>query len=208
MPILRGTVSFARFRAEATAQTPKNLQRALSEALQVKAFEPIDPQGEEDRASGFVELEDPERSAFAAGDLFYGERALFAFRVERLRIPGPALKGELEVWRKAFAKEHRRSPKRAEANEARDDLRRALRKRTLPSVALFDVAWNLRSGQVLVWATARKVVVEIQVALEDALRLRLVPQVPAAIADHRQVPEERLAPTAALFGAELEVAHG
>jgi recombination associated protein RdgC len=208
MPILRGSVSFARFRAERTDQTPKNLQRAMTQALKLKAFEPIDRKGEEDRASGFVELAEPDRSEFATSDVFQGERALFAFRVERLRVPGPAVNAEVEAWRKTFTQEHSRPPKRAETNAARDDLRRQLRQRTLPSVAVFDVSWNLRSERVLIWATARKVVEEIQVTLEDALKLRLVPQVPAAIAERNRVPDDRLGPTALLFGAELEASHG
>lgn len=208
MPILRGSVSFARFRCEATEKTPKNLQRALSEALKLKAFEPIDRKGEEDRASGFVELYDPERCEFGATDLFFGERALFSYRVEKLRVPGPAVNTEVDAWRKAFSAEHGRPPKRPEVNEARDDVRRKLRQRTLPSVAVFDVTWNLSSERLLIWATARKLVEEIQVTLEDALRVRLVPEVPAAIAERKRVPELQLAPTAILFGAELEVAHG
>jgi DNA recombination-dependent growth factor C len=208
MPILRGTVSFARFRAEPTEKTPKPLQKALAQALRVKAFEPIDRKGEEDRASGFVELHEPERTEFAAGSLFLGEHALFSFRVERLRVPASALKAEQEKWRKGFEKEKSRPPKRAETAEARETIRRKLRSTALPSVALFDVSWNLRSHAVQIWATSRKVVEEIQGLLEDALHLRLVPQVPAAIAEQRKIPDSDLLPTASLFGAELEARHG
>ena len=76
MPIQSGTVSFARFRSEpAGART--DAKRWLLRGLRKKAFEPlVARKPEDDRAAGFVELEDHDATGFEAG-LFQGEHALF-----------------------------------------------------------------------------------------------------------------------------------
>lgn len=210
MPILQGAISFSRFHAEHREEFPKDIKGWLTRGLRSKAFEPLDPKSEEDRAAGFVELENPERAEFASGDLFQGERALFAWRVDELKVSARTLKSELEKWAAAFQQEKGREPRRAEKAEARDALRRKLRTRTEPKVKVLDVSWNLTTHQVQVWATSRKLVDEIQAQLEDRLHVRLVPRTPAAFVQAAAVDVETLTPTAELFGAGLdgEVSHG
>ena len=203
MPILRGAVTFTRFLVEHADDPPKDVRGWLTRALRSRAFEPLDRAGEEDRSAGFVELENPESTEFAVGNLFQGERALFAFRVEQLKIPARVLKADLEKWVRAFEAEHGHSPKRHEKAEAREGLRKKLRNRVDPSVKVTDLSWNLETQQLQLWATSKKLVEEIQALLEERLSLRLVPRSVAGVAREAKVDVESLAPTSALFGAEV-----
>jgi DNA recombination-dependent growth factor C len=203
MPILRGAVTFARFQVEHADAPPKDVRGWLTRALRSRAFEPLDRNGEEDRATGFVELEDPEATEFSVGALFQGERALFAYRVEQLKIPARTLKAELEKWVRAFEVEHGHPPRRAEKAESRELLRKKLRARVEPRVNVVDVSWNLASGQLQLWTTSKKVLEELQGLLEERLKLRLVSRSVAGRARAAKVDVEQLAPTAALFGAEV-----
>jgi recombination associated protein RdgC len=199
MPIRRGALSFARFRLEGAV--PKDTRKWLTKALVSRAFEGIDPKGEDDRASGFVELEQPDRTEFPAGSIFQGLHALFAWRVERLRIPSQQLRAQVSEWAQAFEQKNGRAPGRREKAEQKDVIRRAMRSKTEPTVKVFDMSLDLAAKELQVWATTRSVVEEVTEALESSLELRLVPCVPASRVDADTL--DRLAPTTELFGDEL-----
>ncbi|MFL5320018.1 MAG: recombination-associated protein RdgC [Myxococcaceae bacterium] len=208
MPILRGSVTFSRFRVERSDKTPSDERRWLARGLQAHAFEPIDRKGDEDRATGFVELEHGDKMEFAVGDLFYGERALFAFRVDVIRVSAATVRDELLRWATAFENEHGRKPARGEKTEAKAGIRQKLRNRATELTKLHDVAWNLKSDQVQIWSSSRKQVDEITAAVESAFSVKLSPLVPGAMALSSGVDEDALQPTAELVGGELEVSHG
>jgi recombination associated protein RdgC len=203
MPVLRGSITFARFRSE-TGKLPQDTRRWLARGLARGAFEPLDPaKGDDDRSAGFVTLEDPESTDFTSGVLEAG-RALFAFRVDRIQVKGAAVRAELEKWAAAFHGEHDRPPTRGEKAGAKDEIRHRLRGRTPPSTRVFDVSWALDEGEVLVWAASRKAVEEIAAALEQAFEVKLAPCSVGAQAVRAGIAEGALGPTAALVGLGRE----
>lgn len=214
MPVQRGSVSFSRFRI--SGDQPKDVKRWLTGALRARAFEPIDPKGDEDRAAGFVELEDERGTDFSAGAVFNGPWALFAWRVEKLRLPSAQVRAQLTEWAAKFEAQHGRPPGRREKAEGKEAIRRSLRSRLEPVAKTFDVSLALESGDVQLWASSRTVVDEVQEALESGLKVRLIPRVPAAFV--RADALDRLEPTPELFGEvaapepaparTAEVAHG
>ncbi len=208
MPILRGSVTFSRFRI-ASGKPPQDARRWLARALARGAFEPLDVEkGEEDRAAGFVTLEDPDSTDFASGVLERG-RALFAFRVDTIRVRAAAVRAELQRWTAAFQKEHDRAPARGEKNTARDQIKHQLRRRAEPRSRTADVSWNLDGGELQIWAASRKLVEEIAAAVEAAFEVKLEPRSVSAQAVLGKVPEAALAPTAELLGlGGEEVTHG
>jgi recombination associated protein RdgC len=206
MPVLRGAVTFSRFLVEPAEGASADLKRSLPRALKARAFTPIDRRSEEERAAGFVELENHEATEFAAGNLFYGEHALFGYRIDRIKVPGPALRAELDRWATAFEKEKGRPPSRGEKRENRSSLRQVLRNRAVPLTQVHDVSWNLKSRQLYLWAASRKVVEEVLNGVEMAFKVKLVPLVPASVASRAGMDEASLGPTAELVG--MEVDHG
>lgn len=208
MPLLRGSITFARFRCDAGSR-PRDTRRWLLRALARGAFEPLDPaKGDDDRSAGFVSLEDPDSTDFSAGALEAG-RALFAFRVDRIQVKGAAVRAELDRWTQAFRAEHDRPPTRGEKAGAKDEIRHLLRKRTPASTRVFDVSWALDGGEVLVWAASRKAVDEIAAAIEQAFEVKLAPCSAGAQALRAGLAEAALGPTAALVGlGQEEVSRG
>ena len=210
MPLLRGAVTFSRFRAQPSADKPFDPKRAVSRGLKSRAFEPLDRKGEDDKATGFVELENPEGVEFAVGNLFREEYALFGYRVDTLKVPGAQVKSELQKWAADFQTEQDRKPSRAETAHTRGQIRHQLRSRAVIGTKVHDVSWNLKTHDVQVWTAARKTVDEITLALEESLGISLHPRVPGAVALQAGVDDAALAPTPELIGgAELsEVNHG
>ena len=199
MPIQSGAVTFARFRSEPAGARP-DAKRWLLRGLRKKAFEPLEARKpEDDRAAGFVELEDHDATGFEAG-LFQGEHALFAWRIDRLEVPAKAVKAEVDRWAAAFTAEQGRPPGRREKAGRKEEVRQLLRQRAEPSSKVIDVSWNLETGEVAVWATSRKVVDEISTAMEEVFAVSLHAVSVGATATRSKLPEAALGPTAALVG--------
>ena len=203
MPVLRGSVTFARFRSDA-GKRPQDTSRWLVRGLERGAFEPLDPKrGEDERSAGFVALEDPDSTDFSSGALEAG-RALFAWRIDTIRVSGAAVRAELERWAAAFASEHRRAPTRGEKAGAKDEIRHRLRSRQAPTTRVFDVSWSLDAGALQIWAATRKGVDEIAAAIEAAFEVKLAPLSVGAQAVRAGIREDALAPTASLVGLSRE----
>ncbi|BDG01160.1 recombination-associated protein RdgC [Anaeromyxobacter oryzae] len=211
MPVLGGAVTFSRFHAEHARKPPSDLRRWVARALASNAFEPLDPKrAEEDRTAGFVELEDPDATEFAS--VLQGEHALFAFRVDSIKVRAAAVKAEVERWAATVTAEKGRPPAKREKAERREIVRQQLRQKAEPVSKVHDVSWNLESGQVAIWAASRKIVEEAAAAIEAAFEVRLHPVTPGAAAALAKVPERALLPTAELVGvgavASAEVDRG
>ncbi|HYG70269.1 MAG TPA: recombination-associated protein RdgC [Anaeromyxobacteraceae bacterium] len=198
MALLGGSITVSRLRARKAPADPK---RSIQKGLRSAAFEPLVPGAEEDRAIGFVELEDHDAVEFPVSSVFHGEHVLFGFRIDTIRVRGADVKAELERWTAAFADEHGRPPARREKAAHRDAIRQRLRAATPPTTRVHDVSWNLATGEVLVWTASRKVVEEIVAAIETAFRASLAPASAAGLAAAAGIDPESLSPTAALVGA-------
>lgn len=200
MPVQRGSVTFSRFRSDPLGKRASDTRRWLARGLARGAFEPLDVErGEEDRAAGFVSREDTDSTDFTAGVL-EGERALFGYRVDTIRVQAAAVRAELDRWANAFVEEHGRPPARGEKAQQKDLIRHALRLRTAPTSRIHDLSFNLRTGELLVWASSRKLVEEITAAVEAALEIKLQPRSASALAVTARLPEAALEPTPELVG--------
>jgi len=217
MPVLSGAVTFSRFRSEPTGDAPSDTKRWLSKGLKSGLFEPIDlKKTEDERAAGFVELENSDSTDFTTGSVLYGEYALFGYRVDTVKVPPALLKAELAKWQKEFEKREGRQPTRGEKSENRASLKHMLRQRAVPMTKVHDVSWNLKTNQVQLWAASRKTVDELLLAIEECFQVKLQPLVPASLAAQAGISDENLVPTPELIGMEIssseiassEVNHG
>lgn len=206
MPLLAGAVTFSRLRAKLPKGAAADSARWLLGGLRRHAFKPLVPGAEEERATGFVELEDADGTAFSPGAVFQGDRALFGWRVDAVRIPPAQVKAELARWTQGFEAEHGRPAARREKAEARATIRDALRSRTPPVTKVVDVSLDPKAREVLVWTGSRKAVEEVAAALQEALGLELEPHAPAALAAWDGLEVDGLAPTPELVGLDIGAA--
>lgn len=198
MPILRGTASFARFRVDPRGGETPDWKDLIGPSLGARAFTPLVRTEPDERAQGFVELEDHDAHEFSPAALYQGEWALFAWRVDEYRILASELKAQVERWAKAFEAENARAPGRKEKLEAKEAIRHELKGRAPIVTRTFDVSFNLSTLELQIWATARKAIDEIQDTLEQAFGVKLRPLVPVVVADLLGIQEKALAPTPAL----------
>jgi recombination associated protein RdgC len=203
MPVRRGSVSFARFRAASDKPKSKDPRRSLAAALRKRAFEPLDREGEEDRAAGWVELDDPDSAALAPGSFLFGDHVVVTWRVDALRIPAAMVRAEVDAWAKVHEAKHGQPPRRQEKKAQKELVLRKLRRQAFMSTKTFDVSWNAGTDHVEIWATSAKVIEEIQVAFEETFGVHLVPRSPGALAGEAGVDVSTIEPTAALFGTDV-----
>lgn len=195
MPIRRGAVNVARFRLE--GELPKDVKRWLQKGLGKTAFEPIDPKSEDERSAGFVELERSDVTEFSSAALFFSQHALFAWRVDKLKVPTNAIRASMLAWLNAFEQKNGRQPGRRERAEQKEGIKKMLRAKQDPVTKLFEVSVDLTSHDVFVWATSRTVVDEVQASLESCLEVKLTPRMPAAFLPPGAI--DALSPTPELF---------
>lgn len=202
MPILKGTATFSRYRVEHEGKDAKRALKDLAKALQLRAFQPLERDGKDERSQGFVELEHKDQTEFSTGALYEGDFALFTYRVDEVRVPSAALRASLEAWAQAFEVENKRAPGRKEKSDAKEELKHTLKSRYPVTTKTFDVSWNVETEHAQIWAGSRKAVDEVQAAVEQAFSVKLIPVAPVTIAPQLGIPEKALAPTPAFSNAE------
>lgn len=203
MPVLKGAVTFARYKVVRTKDAPKDLKRSLSDALRRSAFEELDPGGDEDRASGWVELEDQDAVDLAPSRFIYGDYLMVSWRVDTLRVPTARVKAELDRWARVHEAEKGEPPNRASKKAQKELIIVKLRNQAFPSTRTYDLTWNLEKDVIFIWSSARKIVEEIVIALEDGFSLQLQAQSPGALTDAAEVSGDDIQPTPELFGSDV-----
>jgi DNA recombination-dependent growth factor C len=207
MPILKGAATFSRYRVEKAGKSPLPNKKNLPEALRLRAFQPLDPTGPDERVCGFVEFLAADQVDFTPGATYEGEYALFAYRIDEVRLPSAVVRAEFDGWKKRFEAEHQRPPGKKEKSDAKEEVRHTLKSRYPLTTKTYDVSWNLTTDLLQIWAGSRKAVDEVQGALEQAFTVSLVPVVPASVATALQLAIETLSPTPALSMPDQEAAH-
>jgi len=203
MPVLRGSVTFSRFRADPQGERAKDVKRWAQRSLLRHAFEPIDKKEDDDRAAGWVEVERNDRTEFTPSRVIFGEYLLASYRVDRLRVPGPVVRAELDAWAEQYEAENAGPPKRSERRNQKAEITFKLRQRAFPVTRTYDVSWNLTTQEVGLWVASAGLVEELMVFMEETFEIRLLPMTPGAIAESLDAPAGVLLPTAALLGGDL-----
>lgn len=203
MPVLKGAVTFARYRAERAKDAPKDLKRSLANALRRNAFEPLDPTSDEDRAAGWVELEDHDATELSPSRFVYGDYLMATWRVDTLRVPANRVNAELDRWARVHEAEKGEAPTRTSKKAQKELILKKLRRQAFPVTRTYDLTWNLDKDLIFIWASARKIIDEITIALEDGFGLRLYAQSPGALAELAEIDVDDIQPTPELFGADV-----
>ena len=192
MGLLTGSVGYIRFAA--IGEVPDALGDVYAEALAGHAFREIDAFGEEERSQGWVRFDDPFSSEWAPHEIGEeGGRVVFRMRVDTLKVPAVMLKaytvaGERERLRAAG----REKLTRPEKDQVKSDVRKELRRRSLAKMALYDIVWNLGSGEVRLFATSRSVAGLFVEAFEKTFALKLQQLSPAVVLWMRGMVDEEL----------------
>lgn len=146
MGLLSNTVSISQF--DVVGDFPEqDIASWIGEHLTDHPFRSIENSAEE-LSIGWVELDDFESSDFVEPTSWWREDYVsFTMRRDQRRLPSALVKGELQREQRRFLAEnptYQRVPK-DKNEELKELVRNRLLVRVLPSPALYDVLWNLRT---------------------------------------------------------------
>ncbi len=190
MGLLNGTVSYLRF--VAMGELGDLNEETLKDALEAHAFRDIDPNGDEERSVGWVRFDDPFSAEWAPGELIQpGGLVVLRLRIDTLKVPALTLKAYIHAAeRDRLTAAARDKLTRAEKDQVKVEVRKDLRRRSLPKMALVDVLWNLSTGDVRLFSTGRAVAALFCEVFEKTMALELRSVGPMTVLWLRGLAEE------------------
>lgn len=175
--LFSGSISYRRFTV--VGELPDNYRNDYLDAVQARAHKEIEVSSDDERAVGWVVCGDLLDTNFTMEKLFIGDVLALTLRVDTLRIPSSALSLYLKQAEREFAAatEKEKLSKR-DKEEVKDRVLKALRKRQLPSIKGFDLAWSVNDGVLRLWTHNKTVTDDFMGLFQDTFGLRLVPRTP------------------------------
>jgi hypothetical protein len=197
-----GSITYRRFRV--LGDPPEGYRQAYLDAIVVNAHKEIEPESDDERAVGWVCVGDLLDLDFALEKIYFGDVLALTLRVDTLRIPSSVL----SIYLKRAEKEYMTSLGRerltkADREEVADRVTKALRKRALPSIKGFDMAWDIQAGVVRLWTHNKATVDDFMALFQDTFGLRLMPRTPFTALSDIGMDEEQLERATALLPADF-----
>lgn len=188
MGVFSGPITFRRF--QVVGDLPDGFRDLFMEAIAGRAHREIDPASEDERSWGWVCAGDILDTDFVHDKLLVGDYYLLQLRVDSLKIPPTALKIYLLRAEKEFREAMGREKlTKADKEDVKDRVVKALRKRVLPGIKGFDMAWNIQTGVVRLWTHDKTVGDLFQELFVDTFGLRIIPRTAFTALEWLDVPE-------------------
>ncbi len=173
MGVLHGSLTYLRFRVEGTV--PSNCTEIFEEALSLRRFVPLHPEGEDNESFGFVPLQKPyaDEEPILNDQFLFGDCIALGYREDAISFP-KAMMRDLVQKRLDERQEKHHSEGGALAKQAiQAAIMSEMRKRILPKSKVVDCFWDLSRKEVRFFARG-KVISERFVALfEQTFQVKL-----------------------------------
>jgi hypothetical protein len=184
--VSRGALTFTRLFVQ--GKPPKDLRKKYLDSVRLRKFTPLAPEDEASEAVGWCVIERPFDLDFEADKIFYDRFVQLGFRVDKWRIPGVLLKGQMaEEEQRAKARSGREKLTRAEKEDIKLRVTSRLRKKILPTSRAFDVLWDLDAGTVLFFTHAARSTDEFTALFEKTFGLEVMVDSPYAAAGRAEL---------------------
>jgi hypothetical protein len=181
MGALQGTVTVRRYLVR--GDKPKDPNRLLK-GIRAHVLIPIDPHSDVEKIAGWATLHDPTDLDFSPDKVFFGPTVGLSLRVDSLVPPAAVVR---RLVAEKLRKENKK-PNRAEKIAAKDEVKKSLRSRYLPTMRATDLVWQTDSGTAYLWSHA-KATHELAIDLFfKSFGLELVMHGPGLVAGRGAIP--------------------
>lgn len=148
MGVLKGALSVRRYRA---SEPPEDFRDRYIAALEDNAFREALTEVHKEQRVGWVQVHNLLDTSFLDTNRWlYNQYAVFAMRIDKKVIPaklfGAHLEKRVEAW--CLANKRERCPSKVKT-ELKEALEIEMLQKTLPSVAVYEIAWNIAEGWVI-----------------------------------------------------------
>lgn len=153
MPILKGAMSFTRFRITNEAQiSPEQ----IAERINLFRFRPLHPRAEDTETVGFCPFlaEYDDEKIIETRDFLYDDNIVLCLRIDTLTLPKDLLKFMVKKSLQAYQRDHQRLPDRRVKKEIELAEAQSLRARVLPKTKIVESVWCQKTGELRVFSRA------------------------------------------------------
>jgi hypothetical protein len=162
-------------------------------AIRLRAFQPLDPDGEANESSGWCVMDQPFDLDFQPDKVFEDRFILLGFRTDRFRVPPAIVRAQMaEETARLLSRSGKNRLSRNERLELKDKIVLRLRKKLVPSTRAVDVVWDLDAGCVLFFSHSRRSLADFCAHFERSFRLELEEDSPYRAALRADLPQKLL----------------
>jgi hypothetical protein len=175
MGLLTGGLNGRRFRIP--SPLPSQFREQFMEAIREHAIVPDTHACTDEPLAGWVHAFDPAETTFELNDFLFDRFLVLTLRIDKKTVSSKYFNIALteKVAERAAERGEERLPK-SELEALTDGLRSALLGRALPTVTTCDLAWDINSGEVIVFSTSEKVLERLEAILRDTFAVTLRPE--------------------------------
>jgi hypothetical protein len=172
---------------------PSDLRKPFMAAIRLRAFQPLDPDGEVSESSGWCVMDRPFDLEFEPDKVFEDRCLVLGFRTDRFRVPPAMVRAQLaDEQARLLSRSGKDRLSRNERLELRDKIVLRLRRKLAPSTRAVDVVWDLDTGSVLFFSHSRRVLADFCAHFEKTFRLELEEDSPHRAALRAELPRTLL----------------
>lgn len=196
MALLSGSIRLRRF--EARGELPKDFANDFETAVNSHAFAELSENDSREEAVGWVSVADIFDTSLDRTKWLVGDTVNLAIRVDVKRIPSVIFKKECEKLEKTVKeRDGRERLSVAERRELKELVKKKLSAKVLPTIKIIEMSWDIKRGEVYLFACSEKVSEIFKTLFEKTFKLKVHPLFPYAIAAKIAGSEERLGGVAA-----------
>lgn len=177
MGAFSGSMSYKLFFVQ--GELPSSWKEGFFERIAFRAFNELSPEDEDEESYGWVAIERPLSKEFPERAVLYNDYLNLGFRRDKYSIPAELFKAKLgEVQREFMVQNSVEKLSRMQREDIKLMVRNDLKRKTLPTMKVTDMSWNLARGEVRFWSQSGKLCELFQGYFEDTFGLKLMPASP------------------------------
>lgn len=191
MGATHGTVTCTKYFVR---ETPKRgFRDRFIEAAQKFTFEELRVEDEEDQKAGFCVFEKPFDLDIRHDNAYFNSYLNLSLRIDKWRIPAALYKAH---YKEAEQLQKDKLGVEKLSRRQKEDLKmlttRKLRRKTLPSMRIYDLSWDLDAGVVRFWNTSQAVLDVFEELFEKAFEHKLMRDGAYVSCERRGLSEDEL----------------
>lgn len=195
MGALAGSISTTAYYVEGKLES--GFRETFVQGMRKYLFEDISVESDDTESWGWVNIHDPFDTDLRVDNVHWDAYFLFGLRQDVLRVPASLfklyLKQRFDAYKAEFGKDRLT---KSEKDNMKDLLERELRRKTLPSIKVHDVAWNLDRGELWLFATNKAVREQFEERFDRSFGLNLIPRNAYSLLERRGLDDGALAEAA------------
>ena len=177
MGAFSGSMSYKLFFVE--GELPSGWKEHFLERIAVRAFEELTPDNEDEESYGWVPIERPLDREFPYASVVYNDYLNLGFRRDKYAISTDLFKAQFAAVSREFLQQNEQERlTRMQRDDLKKMVRNELKRKTLPTMKVTDMSWNLGRGEVRFWSQSNKLCELFQGYFEDTFGMKLMPAGP------------------------------